>query len=63
MQGFLPKTIDDLKRRSTFTLLTGPIQGNAQVYSAGAVIGSGRRRQLINTGSYVKFSATPGEVC
>ena len=54
MQGFLPKTIDDLKRRST---------SNAQVYSAGAVIGSGRRRQLINTGSYVKFSAAPGAVC
>ena len=61
MQGSAPQTVGALKRKPTITLLSGPIQTNPQIHSAGAVTGSSHR-QLINNGSYVKFSAAPGEV-
>lgn len=53
-------TIQQIKSNEQFTLLS-VLPATALVYQAGAVIGSVNRK-LINVGSFVKFSASPGEV-
>ena len=55
------QSVERLQQDVGFTILLASLPLSTLVYHAGAVIGS-LEGELINVGSYVQFSAGPGEV-
>lgn len=55
-------TIGQMLGDSTYTILLQSSDTDTMVYPSGAVIGCSDDHELINVGSYVQYSAGPGEV-
>ena len=55
-------TVQQLRASEEFTFLL-PLPVTTSIYPAGVVVGCSNKRELINVGNYVQFSATPSEVC
>lgn len=60
VRGHDQMTVQQIKANEQFTILS-VLPATALVHQAGAVIGS-VNQELVNVGSFVQFSASPGEV-
>ena len=62
VRNFDQMTVFQMRGDARFTVLLAALPVTTLVHQARAVIGSSVSRELINTGSYVQLSASPGEV-
>ena len=54
--------LEQMKSNDGYTVLLSGLPVTTPIFPAGAVIGHSESQELINVGSYVQFSAAPGEV-
>ena len=54
--------LEQMKSDDGYTVLLSGLPVTTPIFPAGAVIGHSESQELINVGSYVQFSAAPGEV-